>query len=355
MPGSPACTAPDRGPDLVPGAAPTDDPLGAAVGRLREDAASRLDGHPGGRPDGDVVVESLSAVHDAVTQVAASAERATPGAFAGAAAAIRSLVPLGAEARLGIREAVLIALLRHGALEPAWTLAEDNASGVVRARARGITWAGGPQSHIRLPVPTLADGPRVYAWLPGFRDPRWQVPDSLYDITDRVEPRVTLSRLTVRSRHLDVAGAAWLTELTARRDDVVTVVLAGPGGSERQVVAERVRTPERVAESGPGLTRLAWAGWHAAVDLAGLRSRPGTWSLAIQVAQGGLRRSGALGPCRVGLGEQVCPPSSHLAAGRGLRLTSGPDGALALVVDPLSSPARLLSPPLRGRRSLGGR
>ena len=179
------------------------------------------------------------------------------------AAAVRARVPQGAEDRLPPRVRTLIRLLRRDALEPAWTLAEDNAAGVVRPTRAQSMWAGGSFASSRLPLPTVVDDDgRAFAWLPGFRDPRWGVPDDVYNIDNEVILRCSLDLVLLRRGVLHLSGGGYLGLLETSAQDSVVVVLNGPDGAEHRVPARRVtssgrRAPERSGVDPSRLGRMA--------------------------------------------------------------------------------------------------
>ncbi len=320
--------------------------LSAAASCLT-DAMARADEMPQGARRNKAIRSLLVRLHRDAMRAAAAAVDASPHELDEAAEAVRSLVPEAAEDALAIRERAFIRLLRAGAVEPAWTLAEDDSAGVVSSSRAGMKWAGGPETSVVLPLPTLAESGRVYAWLPGFRDPRWGLPDSVYDVTDSVRLRVTLEQLSLESGRLELAGSAYFTVVVARADDDVTVVLRGPGGQEHRAPATRTRVSEHVTRSGPGLTQLAWAGWHAEIDVTALGSSPGRWSAWLELGQDGLRDDEPLGLRRGSYAEAVrrCAPIE--AGGRVFRLEGGEDGRLSLSVTRLGTSARVVPRPVR--------
>lgn len=302
---------------------------------------------PHGAIQNRAVRSLLKQVHRDVMQVVADATTAAPDELADVASAVRRLVPAGIENPLSIRERVFVRLLRAGALEPAWTLAEDNSAGVVRAARPGMRWAGGNETHMALPLPSLVEGGAVYAWLPGFRDPRWGVPDSVYDMTTAIQLRVILEQVSLERGRIRVGGSAHFGLLEARADDDVMVVLRAPDGEERRVLAERVRTPRFVRRSGPDLTRLAWAGWQAAIEPSALAGPQRDWSMSLELTRPGLSREEPLGldrgKCAKEIGE--CGPTE--GQGQVARLSSDEDGQLSVTVTPLGPSARVLPRELR--------
>ena len=283
-------------------------------------------------------------VHDVAVRATVEDGRG-PGELAALADAVRDHVPAGAEDELNPRATVFVRLLRQGALEPAWMLAHDNASGVVRATRHVSTWAGGSTLRSRLPLPTLVDpGPDrlVHAWLPGFRDPRWSLPDELFDITDRVVLRGVLDEAVPRDGALHLFGAAYLGLLTAGPDDAVLIRFHGPGGAGPvTVAASRGRRPDLVQKDGPELTRLAWAGWSARIDLAALAPHPGSWRGELELVQQGVSRREPLGVRRGPLADRQIIGQDLTAHGRRFSIGTGPARAgLTLLVDSTGAGAK---------------
>ena len=203
------------------------------------------------------------------TQVHDPAMRATgsdagPADLTDLAAAVRASVPDAVEDGMEPRLRVFVRLLRRDALEPAWTLAGDNASGVVAQATSGVSMWAGPTMvrHAAAAADLIENGAAVFAWLPGFRDPRCDVPDDVYDLAADVGLYLRLDRARFDADRLALSGVAWITPFDAGEDDVVTVRLEADGRQVR-VPATRTRSPEHVRELGPALTQLAWAGWRA--------------------------------------------------------------------------------------------
>jgi hypothetical protein len=236
----------------------------------------------------------------AVVRAAAEGDPLPRTELTALAATIKDHLPEGTENSLGPRVGILVRLLREDALEAAWMLARDNASGVVRPERTTSMWAGGSNLSSELPLPTRVDADgRVFAWLPGFRDPRWSVPDEVYDIGHFVVLRATLDHATIDDRGvLRLRGSAFLGQLRTEPDDVVTVRLFGPTGAHHAVAATRLRRPDLVKARGPELRRLAWGGWQVAVPLADLAPVSGAWHVAVEIAQGPVVRREPLGARR---------------------------------------------------------
>ena len=67
-------------------------------------------------------------------------------------------------------------LLRDDALDAAWEVLIDNATGVVDEAYDASTATGAARTSPRLPLLTRIEAGTVFAELPGFRDPRYAAP-----------------------------------------------------------------------------------------------------------------------------------------------------------------------------------
>jgi hypothetical protein len=219
-------------------------------------------------------------------------------------------------------------------------------------------WAGGSFLTSRLPLPTHLEDGRVYAWLPGFRDPRYGVPDEVYAIDSDVILRGDVDLAELRGRTLRLHGTAYLGLLEAGPRGRVALSLAGPDGAAHQVEATRVRRPDHVKSSGPDLTRLAWSGWHAEFDITPLLAVAGTWRITVELDEQGVQRSRVLGRSRSPLAATPLfenNPALELS-GRAVRLDNAADGALVLRIARMGPAARAVPAPIRrGLNRLRGR
>lgn len=269
--------------------------LTAAASRVA-DVAIRIREQPSWER-GPAYREVLSTeVHDPVRAIAAQDDDSALAALARLAAQVRALIPVGPEDQLPPRVRVFIRLLRHDALEAAWTLARDNASGVVAATNARATLAGGSYLRGELPLPVEIVDQRVYAWLPGYTDPRCELPDRIFDVTGDVTPRVTLDRATPSGGGVvELAGLAYLPWLDTGAHDRVAVLFVAPSGRQVRIEAHRARRVDLAGQRDPDLARSAWPGWYARVDLAELADDSGRWAARLQLEHAGLHRSAPLG------------------------------------------------------------
>jgi hypothetical protein len=231
-------------------------------------------------------------VHDALLQATAT-HHAAPHDLLGEVGEALA----GDDRRLPPRARVALRLMRAGALEPAWLVLQDNAVGFVERTLRAGTMAGGRPTSPKLPLTTWIEPPNVYAWLPGFRDPRWSAPDAAYDVTDLVTASVRLDEMWWDGYVLVLAGLATLRHLTATPDDEVVLVLRDDAGGEVVVQAARHRRPDLVKGTGADLTRVAWAGWSTRVDLT--RVPPGRRIALLRLTCHGIQREVKLGRSRL--------------------------------------------------------
>jgi hypothetical protein len=238
-------------------------------------------------------VASLDELHSRLLEQAVRAETAPAPLLADAAAALVD-VDLDA-AGLAPRPLVALRLVHAHAYEAAWLVLRDNATGVVAEQFGQSTSSGAARTAPRLPLTTRIEPPCVYAWLPGFRDPRLDAPDSAYDITALATPRVRLDELWWDGPRLVLAGIAYLRHLTATPDDEIELRCARGDAAVQVFPGVRRRRPEFVRGNGAELTRLAWAGWSAEVPARRLRPS-GRWTLSLRLAQDGLDHVVRLGP-----------------------------------------------------------
>ncbi len=262
------------------------------------------------------------------------------------AAAVRAEIPAGAEDGLEPRARVFVKLLRADALVPAWTLAADNGSGTVQQKVDFSTSSGAARTSTQLPLFTLVDAGRGYAWLPGFRDPRWAVADSVFDVSADIVVRSQLDEIRLVDGRLLLSGWAYLTLLATSPEESVAVALDGPGGARVVVPAARLRRPDLVKGTGADLTRLAWAGWSAGVNLRELISASGDWRASVVVAHGELARTGELGGQRGPLAQDRLLHVPHEMGGHVVRVVPGND-ALVLRIQGLGTVARVVPQRLR--------
>ncbi|MEU6275100.1 glycosyltransferase [Streptomyces populi] len=160
----------------------------------------------------------------------------------------------------------------------------------------------------------LVDGGRVYWEHPLFRDPAAGVPDSAFDVTDRLPVRHRLAsaevredgvlRLTGHAYVENVASVGAATELVLRRHDADHPEI-------------RVPAPVHAVAGLPDDERYANAGFAADVDLstaaAGAPLGHGRWNLFLDVRAQGVSRTVRLGKPEDGR----TPPQWTMTTGTG--------------------------------------
>jgi hypothetical protein len=216
---------------------------------------------------------------------------------------------------LAVRTRTVFRLLRLSAWAAAWELLAENAVGLVEHEFSASTATGAARTSWRLPLLTRIEGPTVFAELPGFRDPRFDVPDACYDITTSIVLSHQVDELLLDRDVLTLGGWAALDILTAEHTEVVTLI-AARDDREIATVGRRVRRADLVKGRGEALTRRAWAGWSARLDLTDPQLRTGSWALSLQLDHRGVSRRTPLGPASGELALAAASASGQ-GAGRG--------------------------------------
>jgi len=240
--------------------------------------------------------EQLAAVHEALMQAVAVDDSLAGPVVAAAAEALAGVDPElvgGLIDTLPTRSRVALRLLRAGSSEAAALVLADNATGVVTTPFQAATSSGAPRTGWRLPLLTVIDAGRIFADLPGFRDPRFGAPDECFDISTAVKLRAHLDD-AIPGRRLALGGWAAIDIVRSHPGETVRVV-AAKGGRELAWPAVRHRRADLVSGTGEGLHRRAWAGWSAELDHAPLGEDNGTWTLSLEVEHDGLQRRTRLG------------------------------------------------------------
>lgn len=185
-------------------------------------------------------------------------------------------------------------LLRAGAFDAAWAVVGENAIGVVDEPFRGSTATGEQRAPSRLPLLTRIESLRVFAELPGFRDPRFDAPDGCYDITATIRVRFRLDEVEITDDAVSFGGSAALNVFPARADEGVRLIASGRGGAFA-VVGRRCRQPDLQPGTADLNLRREWAGWSVRLELADPRLTPGSWGLALEIAHAGIARRAPMG------------------------------------------------------------
>jgi hypothetical protein len=276
----------------------------------------------------EAAVDRLRAAHDRLVLATADHDTAPRRLLAAVAAEL----PDDGGTSLRPRERVAIRLLRAGAFDAAWAVLRDNGVGVTTEELRANTSAGVRPTAWRLPLSTLVEPPRVFAWLPGFRDPRLTAPDEAYDVSDLVTVALRLDELWWDGPRLALAGSAYLRHLPAQPSDDVSLVLRHGSGAQVTVACERLRRPDLVTDGIDSVSRRAWTGWSARVDGRALRPS-GLWKPSLRITTRGLERETRLAP---GRGDAVPAASRQRVGTREATTRFADDRWLDLrLVDPL--------------------
>jgi hypothetical protein len=236
---------------------------------------------------------ALTDIHQWLMQATPSAT-APPLHLLALATALLAELPSEVADGLPARPRTVFRLLRAGQPVAAWHVLAENAVGVVDRAFAAATATGAARASSRLPLLTRVEAPMVFAELPGFRDPRYAAPDECYDLTDRIALRLRVEEIDVGATAVSLGGWAALDLLTTGPGEAVTLVASGLGG-DVAVTGSRRRRPDLVGTRGDALTRRAWAGWSASVDLTSPRFRNGTWTLSLQIDHAGVVRRCPLG------------------------------------------------------------
>jgi hypothetical protein len=236
-------------------------------------------------PDRATTLRGLRDLHEALLRATPSSDQ-VPTPCLEAVAAVIAQLPEGLTDALGPRPRTAYRLLRAEKWEVAWQVLADSAVGVVDEEFDASTATGQPRTTGRLPLLTRIEPPVIFAELPGFRDPRYDAPDSCYDISTSVRLKHHLDEISVAGSVMTLAGWAAFDVLTTDPRETVRLILTGADG-EISVVGRRVRRADLVSGRGEALTRRAWAGWSAGIDLDDPRLKSGHWELAVEIDHDG--------------------------------------------------------------------
>jgi hypothetical protein len=236
---------------------------------------------------------TLTDIHKSLMQATPSTT-APPLHVLGLATALLADLPTEVADGLPPRPRTVFRLLRAGQPAAAWEVLGENAVGVVDQVFTAATATGATRAVSRLPVLSRIEAPTAFAELPGFRDPRFAVPDECYDITDMIGLRHGLDEIYLEATTVSLGGWAVLDQLPTDPDETVTVVASGADG-DVAVTGSRRRRADLVGTRGQALTRQAWAGWSASIDLTSPRFRNGSWVLSLQIDHAGVVRRCPLG------------------------------------------------------------
>lgn len=260
---------------------------------------------------------SLGELHDQLLRAAVETDEPPQPLLSQVSAELRDVD----DAELPPRPLVALRLIAARAYDAAWLVLKDNAQGVVTESFGQNTLSGELPSSSRLPLTTKVEPPLVYAWLPGFRDPRHGAPDAAYDVTHLATPRVHLEEMWWDGPALVLAGTAWLRHLSTSQDDRIWLVCTQTDGRSHVLDGRRLRRADHVRGTGGELTRLAWSGWQARLARRDLPA-PGNWRLALRLDHQQLVHERPLGPsCGPAVPGLAPGPGGAVARRDGRRLT----------------------------------
>jgi hypothetical protein len=283
------------------------------------DARARIDDLQAGATP-DVEKATLAAAHDVLRAVTGTTDDEPTSLLEAAAGCARRAGEAVVES-LAPRPRVALRLLRAGALSAAWLVIVDNATGYVSRDFRASTSSGADRTEWPLPLLTAIEPPKVFADLPGFRDPRYAVADDLFEIGAGLKLRCHVDEVA-GGRHPVIGGWAALDVLTTDRDEEVAVV-ATHEGREVRWPGERRRRADLVGGNRETIRRRAWAGWTVECRPEELGEGSGRWSLSVEVTHRGLTRRARLGKsvgelAAAAVGRQLSDrPVTRLLAGAG--------------------------------------
>jgi hypothetical protein len=258
----------------------------------------------------DVMRAATGTVDDAPEELL---DRAAGLAASAEAEVVESLAP---------RPRVAMRLLRAKEPAAAWLVLNDSATGAVRREFRASTSSGAERTDWVLPLLTTVEPPNIYAELPAFRDPRYALPDELFEIGTAVKLRCHVDEVAA-DRYPVLSGWAALDHVVTDANEQIALIASH---DEREVrwSGTRVRRSDLVGGNRETIRRRAWAGWSVACRLEDLAGPPGRWALSIEVKHRGLVRRARIGKS---VGElATCAVGRPVADKSSARLLSGPGG-----------------------------
>lgn len=263
---------------------------------------------------------ALSTVHDLLRSVTGATDD-EPTSLLEAGAELVARAQDTVVASLAPRARVAIRLLRTKAFHATWAVLADNATGFVSRTFNASTSSGADRAEWPLPLLTSVEPPYVFADLPGFRDPRYGVPDELYEVGAAMKLRCHVDEVAA-GRHPVLSGWAALDLLTTDPDEAVAIV-ATQDGHDVGWPGVRLRRADLVGGNRDTIRRRAWAGWTVECRPQDLGERTGRWALSVEVSHDGLVRRARIGKsvgelAAAAVGRQLSDkPVTRLHAGPG--------------------------------------
>lgn len=240
----------------------------------------------------------------------ASPDDVRAGLFDRIGALVRSQLSTEVAERLSVEARLIYHLAGRGLLEETLAVAAHTADG---------------------PVAATIEGGQVLAHLPFFRDPVLEVPDRIYDLTDRVRLRQSLASYSLQGEELQVAGSARFTHIVSLPDDEAEVVLRRTGKNHREYAVPAARATDDAISARVDLATVA----------DGQALPPGSWDVAIRMRRGGFATTQRLTVPATGQSAQPPPPPAPSDAAAA-RVTAA--GIFQVVVPRPTAPAAPASP-----------
>ncbi|HVT65580.1 MAG TPA: hypothetical protein VHD81_10535 [Mycobacteriales bacterium] len=284
-----------------------------------DDARAQLDtlvGRHGTAPD----KTALLSLHDVLRAASGTVDQEPADLLAHAIEVVKQADAETVES-LSPRPRVVMRLLRSEAPGAAWLVVVDNATGAVHRDFHASTSSGADRTEWTLPLITTVEPPSIFAELPAFRDPRFRLPDELFEIGSAVKLRCHVDEVAC-GRHPTISGWAALDHVTTHADEEVALV-AVRDDREVRWPGVRVRRADLVGGNRETIRRRAWAGWAVECRPEELVEPAGRWSLSVEVTHRGLVRRSRIGKSVGELAMAVVgrpfsdKPGSRLLAGPG--------------------------------------
>ncbi|MFF4837152.1 glycosyltransferase family 2 protein [Streptomyces sp. NPDC001315] len=172
----------------------------------------------------------------------------------------------------------------------------------------------------KVSTPLLLDKGRAYARYPFLRDPAREIPDALYDVTDKLGFRHHLTRADLDGTTLHLAGHAYLHRVETRDVTTELVLRERDSGTEHRLPVTHTATPGLGAAEDDGHFAYDHAGFEAAVDITkaadGSPLSDGLWDISLAVGAQGVSRETRIGSRR----------ADDVSGETTVRVTALPDG-----------------------------
>jgi CDP-glycerol glycerophosphotransferase len=141
-----------------------------------------------------------------------------------------------------------------------------------------------------------------YAKYPFLRDPKVDLPDSLYRLHSELSLRAKALEITWEGDKVRFRGHAYISNLNVHKKHMSLKVVGFRNPKTKQRFLRPIRTllaPEATAASGQGRYSYDWAGFEFTLDPAQLKQKgkwtDGSWRIAMGVLSRGVLRKARLG------------------------------------------------------------